>query len=122
MARALSLRLGTQRERWVCFACRKMFRPRRAHHAAFTKTLPPPVCADCHLPLRAVGRRFKPPRRLDKAQWRKAETLLNHGVTFYGYQPRPPQRPSEVEAYLAEYLVPATKGARLLDAIEGRRR
>lgn len=109
-----------QRERWVCFHCRKMLRPylahgpeadaRRAAHAV------PPSCPDCHTPMRRIGRYFKAPRRADVKQWEKVRLLLAHGIDFNGYQGRPPARLSEVADFL-ERRAPRSEGERLLKAI-----
>jgi hypothetical protein len=89
----------TQRQRWVCLTCRKMFRPYLAHGPEAQRLAERvTACPQCRLPMRAVGRYFQPPRREAVAQWRKVAALLDAGVTFDGYQPRPPKRPSEVKA------------------------
>lgn len=88
-----------QRQRWVCFHCRKMFRPGYAHvENARTDA----TCPDCKAPMRRIGRYFQPPRRHDRKQWEKVRRLLDAGITFDGYQGRPPKRLSEVDAFLRE--------------------
>ena len=113
-----------QRERWVCFHCRKMFRPRYAHDAAAAVRRQQEaagntarmLCPDCRQPLHRIGRYFKPPRRRDVKQWEKVRLLVEGGVDFYGYAPHPPKRLSEVAAYLAENHR-TSKGERLLQKI-----
>ena len=113
-----------QRERWVCFGCRKMFRPYLAHgSAAETRrravngAVPP--CPDCNAPMRRIGRYFKPPRLADVRQWEKVRLLLAHGIDFNGHQGRPPARLSEVADFL-ERRAPRSEGERLLKAIARR--
>jgi hypothetical protein len=58
----------------ACFDCRKSWKvlPDRA-----------PVCPQCALPLREMGRAFRAPAKTNIKQWKKVEALWNQGFRFW---------------------------------------
>ena len=60
---------------FVCVACRRAFK-----RSGTTRNEAP--CPACGSPAILVGRKFKPPRRSNVAQWAKVEALVNLGFRF----------------------------------------
>ena len=103
------------KETYACFHCRKSFKQAQEYHLcnsaptdADGKRLAP--CPECQAPMRNMGKFFKAPRQADIHQWRKVETLFQHGFDFHYYSSgcgcsRCSERPREMPATLRE--VPA---------------
>lgn len=88
----------TYKQKYACFACRKMFRRPVAGRSA--------VCPECGLAMSMMGRDFKAPRQADVRQWRKVELLVRRGYAFdscgcFGPGARPATL-REVPAFLEE--------------------
>ena len=70
---------------YVCFACRKMFNQVDIHHWHDGWHAPPKKgypCPDCGAEMQNAGKDFKPPRRRNLNQWRKAEMLFRRGYRW----------------------------------------
>lgn len=100
--------IGLHKQHFVCFGCRKQFRPRGSDGAArrvWDTSADPPhwrwqppsrehvACPQCRAPMVAAGRDFKAPRRGDRRQWLKVELLLRLGYGFDPGQSGPGPRP-----------------------------
>lgn len=73
---------------YACFPCRKSFK-RYVADASAPDVLP---CPECRGSAVRLSRKFKPPRRSDKAQWAKVEAVFRAGFRFEslpGYAPYP---------------------------------
>ena len=105
------------REHWVCFDCRKMFkRPARPENVMSGPLLPanPYSCPQCSRAMCDMGVYFEPPRRLDIAGWTRMKVLAEFGYGFYTVAGKicierdlvgtPPASPSEVRRRLAHRL------------------
>ncbi len=70
---------------YVCFICRKMFNQVNCRHWYHGAKKPPKKgypCPDCGAEMQDAGKDFKPPRRQNINQWRKAEMLFRHGYRW----------------------------------------
>ena len=87
---------------WVCFECRKAFKPfRRSAHVINGAPLPEQAsrkCPQCSNPMVNLGRKFKVPKQSDAEQWRKVERLHQAGINFWGGHL--PAHLNEVDAFL----------------------
>ena len=61
------------RKHYACFQCRKMFNLSWDQSHA---------CPECREPMHNMGWDFKPPRKHDKNQWKKAILLYTKGVRW----------------------------------------
>ena len=74
------------REHWVCFDCRKMFkRPARPENVASgpLTSACPYRCPQCGESMRDMGVYFEPPRRRDISGWARMKLLAEFGMGFY---------------------------------------
>ena len=110
---------GPYRDHYACFTCRKSFKWPH-DRTVDPRTLPAPVCPDCHSPLEAMGLDFRAPPKDDLRQWRKVQILALRGIRYLscGCGPGPrPEELREVAAFLAHQL-PTSEGERLLQRID----
>ena len=104
------------KEHWVCFDCRKMFRkPSRWEGVAPGREPPAPKheCPECKQEMRDMGTYFEPPRLQNKRAWEVMRILADSGFTFHSEgskafaeafilgRGRP--NPKEVRARVAEF-------------------
>lgn len=99
------------KEHYACFYCRKMFRPTARldlpeHGRPGYRDFRLVKCPECGQPMHDMGLNFKAPKRHDVQQWKKVQTLHEHGLTWHdcGCGGRGPHvaRVSEVKSYLEE--------------------
>ena len=94
-----------RKEKYACFACRKMFRqPMRGDMARPIGKEEPRVvaCPQCGQTMTNMGKYFETPRQTDVKQWRKVQELCAHGYLFGGSGYPRPATLQEVEPFLAE--------------------
>ena len=74
------------KEHWVCFDCRKMFRkPSRWEGVAVgdEPQTPKHECPECKQEMRDMGTYFEPPRLQNKRAWEVMRILADSGFTFH---------------------------------------
>ena len=69
---------------YACFSCRKMFNEPSYLRRFDRKGLGVDAitCPECRMPMRNMGKEFKPPRRGNIRQWRKVELLYQRGYRW----------------------------------------
>jgi hypothetical protein len=102
---------------WVCFPCRRAVKkPRLVVWEDRRRYYVPFPCSSCGRVMIRMGRAFRPPKRGDLEQWRKAEALKRSGFRFdgRGRNGSPellPKTLEEVPAFLAEAAASRWRGA-----------
>ena len=82
---------GPYRDHYACFTCRKSFKWPH-DRTVDPRTLPAPVCPDCHSALEAMGLDFRAPPKDDLRQWRKVQILALRGICLLYTSPSPRDR------------------------------
>ena len=102
------------KERWVCFACRKMFRVLRQvdnPQPGMKPESPQRICSECGTAMDNIGGFFAPPPRSERRRWEAAALAAAAGYhchslgasrMFWEMVGRGRPKPREVEGRLAE--------------------
>jgi DNA-directed RNA polymerase subunit RPC12/RpoP len=92
--------------KWACFDCRKTFKMPQS-----MPDLDLYVCPDCKQPMSMMGKAFRPPKKENLEQWKKAEILVKNGFLFYKNAGARPKRLKDLPEFLAsmKYRSPGEK-------------
>ena len=95
--------------KWACFDCRKAFKK-----PDLMPNLEVYICPDCKLPMSMMGKAFRPPKKENLEQWKKAEILVKNGFLFYKNGGARPKRLKDVPEFLARMKI-CSPGEKLLE-------
>ncbi len=95
--------------KWACFHCRKTFK--KPQTAPELETYP---CPDCKQPMTMMGKAFRPPKKENLEQWKKAEILVKNGFLFHKNGGARPKRLADLPEFLARMKI-RSPGEKLLE-------